>query len=433
MEGGSSGRGGVSSTEVGIPEAWLDTEAAKIAEKNHALLRQVSTRISHLSQNEHAMSDTVGPAAVEVDGELLRPSRNYADDRAQNSSATSTVHPRTSSTSPISAAPEVGSRDVVYSSMSLGSDRRSDLVPNLTFEDEAKGKFTTPRGIEEMVQGLKAEVRKMNNRIKELEEGSEVEGSVHSESSEPSTLKRIQEWFEELVPVKNDKVKPGTARSNRSKSSLLRISTARSVSNQSSVKSEQILGASIKKINRDVCRIVAESKSKKSSLLSSAADSQSEEGSIAGNDDCEAPEQGLSDEQAEALLRTWGKNELVEKVTPKWVVFLRLLMRPMPIMLWIASLIEGIIGNYADMAILLFIQFANASISFYESTKAGDAVAALKASLKPKATVKRNNVWAEIDATLLVPGDRVLLAAGSAVPADCIVNGGIIEVDQSAM
>ena len=199
------------------------------------------------------------------------------------------------------------------------------------------------------------------------------------------------------------------------------------------MKSEQILGASIKKINRDVCRIVAESKSKKSSLLSSAADSQSEEGSIAGNDDCEAPEQGLSDEQAEALLRTWGKNELVEKVTSKWLVFLRLLMRPMPIMLWIASLIEGIIGNYADMAILLFIQFANASISFYESTKAGDAVAALKASLKPKATVKRNNVWAEIDATLLVPGDRVLLAAGSAVPADCIVNGGIIEVDQSAM
>ena len=95
--------------------------------------------------------------------------------------------------------------------------------------------------------------------------------------------------------------------------------------------------------------------------------------------------------------------------------------------------VQAIIGNYADMAILLCIQFANAAISFYESTKAGDAVAALKASLKPKATVKRNGRWSEMDATLIVPGDLVLLAAGSAVPADCFVNSGMIEVDQSAM
>jgi magnesium-transporting ATPase (P-type) len=57
----------------------------------------------------------------------------------------------------------------------------------------------------------------------------------------------------------------------------------------------------------------------------------------------------------------------------------------------------------------------------YETTKAGDAVAALKASLKPIATVKRDGKWQNIDAPLLVPGDLVLLAAGSAVPADCRV------------
>lgn len=57
----------------------------------------------------------------------------------------------------------------------------------------------------------------------------------------------------------------------------------------------------------------------------------------------------------------------------------------------------------------------------YETVKAGDAVAALKASLKPMATCKRDGQWKNMDATLLVPGDLVLLAAGSAVPADCIV------------
>ena len=94
----------------------------------------------------------------------------------------------------------------------------------------------------------------------------------------------------------------------------------------------------------------------------------------------------------------------------------------MPIMLWIASLIELIIGNYPDMAILLGIQFINAAISFYETTKAGNAVKALKASLKPVATVKRDGQWQNVDAAILVPGDLVKLAAGSAIPADCWVN-----------
>lgn len=64
---------------------------------------------------------------------------------------------------------------------------------------------------------------------------------------------------------------------------------------------------------------------------------------------------------------------------------------------------------------------------------AGDAVAALKASLKPQATCKRDGKWQNMDAGLLVPGDLVLLASGSAVPADCIVNEGQIEVDQAAL
>jgi len=142
---------------------------------------------------------------------------------------------------------------------------------------------------------------------------------------------------------------------------------------------------------------------------------------------------GLTTSEAETLLKQWGRNELVEKSTPVWLIIFRLLTGPMPIMLWIASLIELIIGNYPDMAILLGIQFINAAISFYETTKAGNAVKALKASLKPVATVKRDGQWQNVDAAILVPGDLVKLAAGSAIPADCWVNEGEIEVDQSAM
>jgi H+-transporting ATPase len=118
-------------------------------------------------------------------------------------------------------------------------------------------------------------------------------------------------------------------------------------------------------------------------------------------------------------------------------------------MIWAAAIVEAGIGNYLDMGILLLIQTTNACIGFYEITKAGNAIDALKASLKPTATVKRNNKWSVIDAAVLVPGDLVLLASGSAVPADCRINprhvleddegGGkaasvpTIDVDQAAL
>ncbi len=57
----------------------------------------------------------------------------------------------------------------------------------------------------------------------------------------------------------------------------------------------------------------------------------------------------------------------------------------------------------------------------YETTKASDAVKALKASLKPQATVCRDGCWQVVDGSMLVPGDLVLLGSGAHIPADCRV------------
>eukprot|EP01033_Poteriospumella_lacustris_P003610 gene3610-2603_t len=145
------------------------------------------------------------------------------------------------------------------------------------------------------------------------------------------------------------------------------------------------------------------------------------------------PSKGLTSAQAKIGLDKYGRNELPEKKKPKWLIFAEQLWQPMPIMIWIAAITEAGISNWPDMAILLTIQFVNAGLGYYEVTKAGDAVAALKKSLKPLATVKRDGKWSNIDAADLVPNDLVLLAAGSAIPADCLVNEGTIEVDQSAL
>ena len=144
-------------------------------------------------------------------------------------------------------------------------------------------------------------------------------------------------------------------------------------------------------------------------------------------------EKGLTSEEAAKRLEKYGRNELPEKTDPKWLVFLRQFWAPMPIMIWVAIIIEAAITNWIDMGILLMIQFANASISFYETNKAGNAIAALKSSLKPTATCKRDDKWQVIDGAILVPGDTVLLGSGSAIPADCRVNDSEIDVDQAAL
>jgi len=143
--------------------------------------------------------------------------------------------------------------------------------------------------------------------------------------------------------------------------------------------------------------------------------------------------EGLTSAEAAERLIKYGRNELPETRDPKWLIFLRQFWAPMPIMIWIAIIIEISIKNILDTAILCVIQFANGFISFYETTKAGDAVAALKSSLKPTATCKRDGKWAVIDGGSIVPGDTVLLASGSAIPADCRVNNSEIDVDQAAL
>eukprot|EP00475_Leptophrys_vorax_P025001 TRINITY_DN3479_c0_g3_i1.p1 TRINITY_DN3479_c0_g3~~TRINITY_DN3479_c0_g3_i1.p1 ORF type:complete len:960 (+),score=272.83 TRINITY_DN3479_c0_g3_i1:233-2881(+) len=150
-------------------------------------------------------------------------------------------------------------------------------------------------------------------------------------------------------------------------------------------------------------------------------------------DDFQFNEVGLSQHEADIRLRRFGPNCLPEKVVPKWWIFVSQFIEPMPIMIWIAVVIEAAIQSWPDMGILLLIQFVNGSIGFYETVKAGDAVAALKASLKPSATVKRDGKWSTINAAEVVPGDLVLLAVGAAIPADCRVNHGEIDVDQAAL
>ena len=72
---------------------------------------------------------------------------------------------------------------------------------------------------------------------------------------------------------------------------------------------------------------------------------------------------------------------------------------PMPAMIWAAIVVEAVIAStgepkeWGDFGVLMVLQVLNSVIGWHEDQKAGDAVAALKAALKAKATVLRDGKW----------------------------------------
>ena len=95
---------------------------------------------------------------------------------------------------------------------------------------------------------------------------------------------------------------------------------------------------------------------------------------------------GLSNEEAAVRLEKFGKNALEEKVKNKWVALLMEFVKPMPIMIWMAIAIECAIKDWENVAVLFTLQLLNAFVGWYEDTKAGDAVAALRYVSIPKKT-----------------------------------------------
>ena len=87
--------------------------------------------------------------------------------------------------------------------------------------------------------------------------------------------------------------------------------------------------------------------------------------------------------------------------------------------------------HFVGIALLLLI---NSVIGFYEEYNAGKAVKTLMDSLAPKAKVKRDGIWSEIESSNLVPGDMISFKIGNIVPADCSLTEAIgVSIDQAAL
>jgi Ca2+-transporting ATPase len=136
-------------------------------------------------------------------------------------------------------------------------------------------------------------------------------------------------------------------------------------------------------------------------------------------DELRSGPEGLSPEEARARLVVHGPNRLREEAGQSpLLLFARQFTDLLIVILAVAAVISGLLGEWLDAAVILAIIVLNGVIGFLQEYRAGKALEALKKMIAPVARVIRGGAEGMIDARDLVPGDIILLGEGDRVPAD---------------
>jgi Ca2+-transporting ATPase len=131
---------------------------------------------------------------------------------------------------------------------------------------------------------------------------------------------------------------------------------------------------------------------------------------------------GLSSAEARQRLEQFGTNEFERRSQVTWwgVLFSQF-KSPLVYILVLATLATIWLGEYTDAAVIAVAVLVNTAFGFFQEYRAGKALEALARMLNPKARVKRDGEWQEIELSQVVPGDIARLELGQSVPADGIL------------
>ncbi|MCA9242312.1 MAG: HAD-IC family P-type ATPase [Phycisphaerales bacterium] len=148
-----------------------------------------------------------------------------------------------------------------------------------------------------------------------------------------------------------------------------------------------------------------------------------------------APDEGLSDAEADGRLRQYGPNVIPRgKPLAAWRVFARQFQSPLIYILGVAAIVSMVIGHSTDAGFIAAVVLVNALVGGYQEFRAERSAQALQQLLRIRAIVIRNGEARELDADLLVPGDLIRLESGNRVPADVrLLTEHGLEVDESLL
>lgn len=145
--------------------------------------------------------------------------------------------------------------------------------------------------------------------------------------------------------------------------------------------------------------------------------------------------EGLSKSKAAENFQKFGPNTLLEKKKkPVWILFLGQFKDIMVLILLVAALLSGVVGELTDALIILVIIILNAILGFAQEYRAEKAMEALKKMTETQSHVIRDGVTLTLSSNELVPGDLVLLEAGNMVPADIrLIECFSLKIDESSL
>ena len=146
-------------------------------------------------------------------------------------------------------------------------------------------------------------------------------------------------------------------------------------------------------------------------------------------------ETGLSTDEAKSRLQRIGSNELrVTRRLSALKLFFEQFKSLVMVLLIAAVAVALYLDETLDAAAIVVVILLSAILGFVTEYGAEKSIEALKKLAAPVSTVLRDDHAQQIAASELVPGDVVLLEAGSRVPADCrIIEAASLRLDESSL
>ena len=146
-------------------------------------------------------------------------------------------------------------------------------------------------------------------------------------------------------------------------------------------------------------------------------------------------DQGLTEEVAEERLGQIGLNTIsTKKRATALGLFLNQFKSPIVLILIFATIVSALLSDWVDAVIIFGIVLISAALSFFQEYSANQAAEKLKAQITLKTNVIRSGRPLLIPAEQVVPGDIVMLSAGSLIPADgVLLEGRDLFVNQAVL
>lgn len=146
-------------------------------------------------------------------------------------------------------------------------------------------------------------------------------------------------------------------------------------------------------------------------------------------------ENGLTQNQAEENQKKYGKNELAEgKKKNPFILFLEQYKDFLVIILIIAAIISGVLGDIESAIVIFVVITINAILGTVQHIKAEQSLDSLKEMSAPTAKVIRDGEIKVVEGKDVTVGDIVVIEAGDYVCSDGrIIENASLKVDESAM